>query len=87
MPRTDNSPRPSVGHGQNKTTLPKGKDSSAMLEQVDSDVKTGRVPIVNTASAHDSTTSDDEWITGDFKVVTSDNVVFMVPSYYLFASR
>lgn len=30
---------------------------------------------------------DTRWTQGDFEIVTSDNVRFLVPSYHLFSSR
>jgi hypothetical protein len=32
-------------------------------------------------------TDDDVWKNGDFEVISSDNVRFMIPSYHLYSAR
>lgn len=47
----------------------------------------------SSSSAHpdedlDKSIKDDEkWTQGDFQIITSDNIRFRVPSYYLFSNR
>ncbi len=40
-----------------------------------------------TATDATTITTHERWADGDFAVITTDNVQFLVPSYYLFAAR
>lgn len=54
-------------------------------------VKTADDPATHTIVAEDEDTSsitdDVTWTSGDFEVITADNVRFLVPSYHLFSAR
>lgn len=39
------------------------------------------------AATTDDDANDDEWTTGNFTLVSADNVTFRVDSFYLYAAR
>lgn len=54
---------------------------------VDTNAATVRDNEKSNADDHESITDDEEWTKGDFTLISSDNVRFQVPSYYLLAAR
>lgn len=47
----------------------------------------GAAELGNRLDLDPSISDDDEFTTGDFEVITADNVRFRVPSEFLFAAR